>query len=133
MSPSDIHPHDCPAFEYEHHPDRGTELPRRVASILMRLRSGAIDTLVVASDTRDVHGALFSGFTPPGHQYTSPGTTAGRSTVASADARSKSVVVRVGLPTSYWGRWRSCNAPLWHLSGPSTPGTHCPMLSFLQN
>ena len=69
MSPGDIHPPDCPAFEYEHHPDRGMELPRRVAAVVAELRTGSLDTLGAASDTRQVHGILFRGFTPPGHSY----------------------------------------------------------------
>jgi len=69
MSPDDIHPPDCPAFEYEHHPDRSTELPRRVSRLLTQFRNGTIDTLAGASDTRQVHGMLFVGLTPPNHPY----------------------------------------------------------------
>ncbi len=42
MSPSDIHPLDCPGFAYEHHPDRSTELPRRVAHIVASLRVASV-------------------------------------------------------------------------------------------
>jgi hypothetical protein len=69
MSPGDTHPPDCPAFEYEHHPDRSTELPRRVARIVASLRTGPMDTLAAARDTRSVHGILFRGLTPPGCSY----------------------------------------------------------------
>lgn len=69
MSLGDIHPPDCPAFDYEHHPDRGTELPRQVASVLVDLRNGRMDTLAAASDTRQVHGLLFQRLTPPDHSY----------------------------------------------------------------
>jgi Fic family protein len=69
MSPDDIHPADCPAFEYEHHPDRGTAIPPRVARILASLRTGILDTLANACDTRDVHGILFGGLTPPEQPY----------------------------------------------------------------
>jgi fido (protein-threonine AMPylation protein) len=69
MGPSDIHPPDCPEFDYEHHPDRATEMPQRVTRVLVGIRRGTIDTLAAASDTRGVHGVLFSGLTPPGHDY----------------------------------------------------------------
>jgi fido (protein-threonine AMPylation protein) len=69
MSPGDTHPPDCPEFEYEHHPDRRTEIPQRVARILADLRRGRVDTLAAAADTRPVHGILFDGLTPPGHPY----------------------------------------------------------------
>ncbi len=69
MSPDDIHPPDCPAFDYEHHPARGAEVPRQVAHVLTSLRSGRIDTRAAASDTRQVHGTIFEGLTPPGCPY----------------------------------------------------------------
>jgi hypothetical protein len=69
MSPSDLPPHDCPAFEYEHHPDRATKLPHRVAAILSDLRRRIIDSLAAACDTREVHQRVFSGLTPPRQPY----------------------------------------------------------------
>src|SRR5262249_12440588 len=69
MSPSDIHPPDCPEFEYAQHTDRTTEGPRRGSSIFSGFLRGALDTLASAADTRIVHGRLFSGLTPPGHPY----------------------------------------------------------------
>src|SRR5437899_301553 len=69
MNPSDLHPPDCPNFEYKDHPDHATELPRRVARLAAGLRSGQIATLAAASDTRTAHKTLFEGLTPPGHPY----------------------------------------------------------------
>ena len=69
MRPCDTHPSDCPPFEYESHPTRGTEVPRRVALIVATLFGQRMDTLAAASDTRSVHGTLFDGLTPPGHPY----------------------------------------------------------------
>jgi Fic family protein len=69
MSPRDIHPADCPPFDYEHHPDWTAELPRRVARVVAGLHGRSIDTLATASDTRQVHGLLFRGLTPPDHDY----------------------------------------------------------------
>ena len=59
-----MHPPDCPKWEDAHHPDRATVLPRRAAEVLLRLRSGDIDTAAAAVDTRPVHGRLFLDLTP---------------------------------------------------------------------
>lgn len=69
MTPNNAHPPDCPAFDYEHHPNRGTELPRQVARVLAGLRTGSIDTGAAAADTREVHRTLFHNLTPPDHSY----------------------------------------------------------------
>lgn len=68
MSP-DEHPPDCPTFEYDRHPDFAAELPRRSEALLADIRRGGIDTLAAARDTRRVHQTLFTGLTPPGHDY----------------------------------------------------------------
>jgi fido (protein-threonine AMPylation protein) len=69
MSPGDIHPPDCPGFEYEHHPERATAIPQRVCQIVTGLRAGTIDAASSASDTRTIHHTLFTGLTPAGHPY----------------------------------------------------------------
>jgi hypothetical protein len=69
MSPGDSHPADCPAFEYENHPDRPAVLPQRAAGLLADLRRGVLEILAAACDTRPVHGRLFSGLTPVGCDY----------------------------------------------------------------
>ena len=53
MNPGDIHPHDCPEFNYEHHPDRATEIPRRVARIVRDLKRGTLDSLAAAKKRQD--------------------------------------------------------------------------------
>jgi hypothetical protein len=63
-----MHPADCPEFEYAQHPDRGVILPR-VTALLRDLRTGAIDSLGLASDSRSVHGNVFRGLTPAGCDY----------------------------------------------------------------
>ena len=69
MNPANPHPRDCPAFEYEQHPNRSTELPRQVARLLVGLRSGTLDTRTTAADTRGIHGVLFSNLTPIDQPY----------------------------------------------------------------
>jgi fido (protein-threonine AMPylation protein) len=63
-----MHPADCPNWEYDHLPDRA-QLRTRSANLLGRLRGGGLDAAGVAADSRPVHGHLFNGLTPPGHDY----------------------------------------------------------------
>lgn len=63
------HPPDCPAFDYEDHPDWRTVLPARVTDALLRLVSGATDSRGMVVDSRPLHSHLFSGLTPRGHDY----------------------------------------------------------------
>jgi fido (protein-threonine AMPylation protein) len=69
MIPFDIHPADCPAFDYSTHPDCRRLLPRRVGQLLIALRTRRFDTLDAAADTRGVHRELFWALTPHGHPY----------------------------------------------------------------
>jgi fido (protein-threonine AMPylation protein) len=69
MNLRDVHPADCPEFEYSNHQDRSRTLPRETARVLEDLRRGRIDTMSAASDTRSVHKQLFRALTPAGHDY----------------------------------------------------------------
>ena len=64
-----IHPPDCPVFEYKHHPAYPDLLRNRTACLLQELRAGLIDTMETARDTRKVHLRLFANMTPDGHDY----------------------------------------------------------------
>jgi hypothetical protein len=64
-----MHPRDCPAWEYNHHPERSTSLPRSVASLLSDLRLGVVDPGLTALDTRSSHLRMFRGLTPPECDY----------------------------------------------------------------
>ena len=64
-----MHPPDCPAWEYDTHPQRGAILPLRVSQILVALGSGAMDTLHLATDTREVHRQMFEELVPAGCEY----------------------------------------------------------------
>ncbi len=63
------HPPDCPAFDYEDHPDSRTVLPARVKEALLLLVSGQMDSRATALDSRPLHFRLFSELTPLGHDY----------------------------------------------------------------
>lgn len=63
-----MHPPDCPAWEYEHHPLRST-LTIRVSEALRSLRDGSTETLSTAIDSRRVHRHLFLALTPPNCDY----------------------------------------------------------------
>jgi Fic/DOC family len=63
-----MHPPDCPGWEYESHPNRQS-LKQQIASMLVALRRGHLDTLTVASDTRPEHGQLFRSLTPLACEY----------------------------------------------------------------
>ena len=72
MSPrdlDDIHPADCPPFDYEECPERAAILPRQAARLLYCLRTGELDTLGSAADTRDAHLCLYRELTPAGCEY----------------------------------------------------------------
>lgn len=51
------------------HPRKREVLTRNSASVLSDLRSGLIDTLAGAADSRPIHRRLFHELTPPGHEY----------------------------------------------------------------
>jgi fido (protein-threonine AMPylation protein) len=63
-----MHPLDCPNWEYNDHPNQPT-LRQHIASVLIDLRSGDLDTLGVATDTRPKHRKLFYALTPVGCDY----------------------------------------------------------------
>jgi fido (protein-threonine AMPylation protein) len=64
-----MHPHDCPPWEYDSHIHRVAVLSREVATIIVELRQGALDTRQVAMDTRGIHERLFRDLTPSGYAY----------------------------------------------------------------
>lgn len=59
---------DCPDWEYAGHPLRPL-LPSRVTDILRDMATGAVDTLALATDSRDAHLRSFRGMTPLGCEY----------------------------------------------------------------
>ena len=63
-----MHPTDCPEFEYAHHPRRAV-LQDQLAQILLSLRSGNLDKVELAADSRSVHQRLFEELTPAGQAY----------------------------------------------------------------
>ena len=64
-----MHPPDCPAWEYANHPLCRATLPTRVSEILADLLAGRIETLALATDTREVHLRIFWQLTPTGYDY----------------------------------------------------------------
>lgn len=69
LTSTDPHPPDCPAFNYESDPRRGTLLGARVDEILIALLRGDIDTRNSVLDTRPLHHRLFVGLTPVNCDY----------------------------------------------------------------
>src|ERR1700693_3690222 len=63
-----MHPLDCPAWEYNTHPQKGT-IATRVSEMLIALASGGLNTISVATDSRDVHRSTFRELTPPDCEY----------------------------------------------------------------
>jgi fido (protein-threonine AMPylation protein) len=63
-----MHPPDCPYFEYEDHPRR-KEIAAHVAEVVIRLRTGDLDTRGIAADSRPVHRKLFRDVTPRDQEY----------------------------------------------------------------
>jgi Fic/DOC family len=63
------HPPDCPAFDYEDHSDWQTVLPPRVASALMALADGQMDSRNTVLNSRPLHHQFFSGLTPASCEY----------------------------------------------------------------
>jgi hypothetical protein len=63
-----MQPPDCPGWDYENHPQRAS-VPVRVSEILIAISNGTMNTFVVASDTREVHGRIFHQLTPVGCEY----------------------------------------------------------------
>lgn len=59
----------CPAWDYEHYPNKSTILQQRTSELLVHLRSGSIDIIANLIDTREVHKFLFSELVPPNHRY----------------------------------------------------------------
>lgn len=64
-----MHPADCPAWEYDDHPDADRLLPGRCKNLLIELRTGAISPDRTVHDTRPVHGQMFENLTPPETPY----------------------------------------------------------------
>jgi len=64
-----MQPHDCPSWDYEDHPDHKTILPSLCTRLLLRLRAGVLDPLLLSCDTRAAHRFLFSELTPDDYDY----------------------------------------------------------------
>ena len=64
-----MHPPDCPVWEYSNHPQRRTTVPVRVSEILTQLSTGCIDSVCLATDTREAHRRVFQELTPTGYEY----------------------------------------------------------------
>jgi fido (protein-threonine AMPylation protein) len=64
-----MHPTDCPAWEYSGHPKSETVVLLRVSEILACLVKRQLDTMQVATDTREVHRRIFKELTPVGYEY----------------------------------------------------------------
>lgn len=64
-----MHPNDCPGWDYEDHQDHDSILPANSAQLLIRLRSGRIDTQQICCDTRSAHHFLFNGLVPDDFPY----------------------------------------------------------------
>lgn len=58
-----MHPDDCPAFEYDNHPER-PQLARRIQPILFEIRQGMLVTRDLVADTRPSHALMFERMTP---------------------------------------------------------------------
>lgn len=63
-----MQPSDCPAFEYDGHPNR-PHLHGKLKKILIELRSGMLLQAELAQDTRPSHRDMFSDLTPPTCPY----------------------------------------------------------------
>lgn len=60
----------CPPWEYSDHPRRVAVLRLESERLLIHLRSGELDSLAAARDTRPIHRRLFEELVPLGHwQY----------------------------------------------------------------
>lgn len=67
MQPGDCK--DCKGWEYKHFPDWQRIVCERSASLLTRLKSGALCTRKTSLDTRLAHGELFVDLTPASCPY----------------------------------------------------------------
>ncbi len=63
-----MHPADCPAWEYKHHPNYPS-LGDRCRRILVSLRSGKVQIDRDVLDTRRHHETMFDGLTPQNCDY----------------------------------------------------------------
>ena len=59
-----MHPSDCPAWEYNDHPNKTSILQEKIKPLLIELRNGDLDSLTSASNTRPVHFRLFRQLAP---------------------------------------------------------------------
>lgn len=59
-----MHPSDCPAWEYDTHPDRLTVLRAATDLLLGQLFAGRLDAASLAGDSRQAHHTLFHRLTP---------------------------------------------------------------------
>lgn len=65
-----MHPTDCPKkWDYDETPEKKAEVDRRCEAILVELRSGGIDFVGSAKDTRPTHLRMFQDETPPDCDY----------------------------------------------------------------
>ena len=59
-----MHPGDCPAWDYEDHPDHAVVLPPRSRDFLVALRSDVHQHQHLLADLRPIHAIFFAGLTP---------------------------------------------------------------------
>ena len=59
-----MQPVDCPAWDYKDYPNYVDPLRARISDILVRLRTGQLDTLNLSVDSRPSHAFLFSEMAP---------------------------------------------------------------------
>ena len=64
-----MHPHDCPGWDYEDHPDHATKLPVRCTELLVDLRSGQLPPILLSCNTKCAHQRLFLELTPKNFNY----------------------------------------------------------------
>src|ERR1700685_2869262 len=59
----------CPGWEYEGHPLRTSEFPRRVDALILGIYTSLYRARDVCRDTRSVHKTLFTDLAPSLHPY----------------------------------------------------------------
>jgi hypothetical protein len=65
----DMHPADCPKWEYDTHPNKNSILQQVLKATLIQLRNGDLDTQTLAADTRSIHFRFFCNLVPSDCSY----------------------------------------------------------------
>ncbi len=69
MAEMAAHPADCPNWDYEDFSNHAQVVLEQSADVLLRLRTGGLDTQAVSSDTRPIHFHVFKRLVPDGCEY----------------------------------------------------------------